>query len=106
MTGVTRARDEAIATGSDCVAVVARQLCTVRGVAQTNRSDDACSTAPICRPLRNVRVPNSSAPNTVACRQDLVTKGACPPSIRRDRFLIDVTNSGITSAPGRSHFAA
>lgn len=35
-TGVTAARDDAIATGSDRVAVVARQLCTVRGVAETS----------------------------------------------------------------------
>jgi transposase len=36
MTAVTAARDEQIATGSDRVAAVARQLCTVRGVAETS----------------------------------------------------------------------
>ena len=34
--GVTTARDEQVATGTDRVAVVARQLCTLRGVAETS----------------------------------------------------------------------
>lgn len=36
MTAVTTVRDEQIATGTDRVATVARQLCTVRGVAETS----------------------------------------------------------------------
>jgi transposase len=36
MTAVTAARDEQIATGTDRVATVARQLCTMRGVAETS----------------------------------------------------------------------
>jgi transposase len=36
MTAVTAARDEQIATGTDRVATVARQLCQVRGVAETS----------------------------------------------------------------------
>lgn len=36
MTAVTATRDEQIATGTDRVAAVARQLCTMRGVAETS----------------------------------------------------------------------
>ena len=36
MAAVTTTRDEQIATGSDRVAAVARQLCTMRGVAETS----------------------------------------------------------------------
>ena len=36
MTAVTAARDEQIATGTDRVATVARQLCQMRGVAETS----------------------------------------------------------------------
>jgi transposase len=36
MTAVTTGRDDAMAGGTDRVAVVARQLCTVRGVAETS----------------------------------------------------------------------
>ena len=36
MAAVTATRDEQIATGTDRVAAVARQLCTMRGVAETS----------------------------------------------------------------------